>query len=98
MFQMMGVFAEFERAMIRERVMAGLARARAEGTKLGRRRIEATDANKAKAIRALRAEGNGLRLIAGKLEVGVGTVIRIPGEERALSCVADTVGSLSKGR
>ena len=29
MFQMLGVFAEFERAMIRERVMAGLARARA---------------------------------------------------------------------
>jgi len=36
MFQMMGVFAEFERAMIRERVMSGLARAREEGTKLGR--------------------------------------------------------------
>jgi DNA invertase Pin-like site-specific DNA recombinase len=31
MFQMMGVFAEFERAMIQERVRAGLARARAEG-------------------------------------------------------------------
>jgi DNA invertase Pin-like site-specific DNA recombinase len=31
MFQMLGVFAEFERAMIRERVMTGLARARAEG-------------------------------------------------------------------
>ena len=28
MFQMMGVFAEFERAMIRERVLAGLARAK----------------------------------------------------------------------
>lgn len=28
MFQMLGVFAEFERAMIRERVNAGLARAR----------------------------------------------------------------------
>src|ERR1700722_10276740 len=36
MFQMMGVFAEFERAMIQERVRAGLARARAEGTKSGR--------------------------------------------------------------
>ena len=36
MFQMLGVFAEFERAMIHERVMAGLARARAEGTQLGR--------------------------------------------------------------
>ena len=36
MFQMLGVFAEFERSMIHERVMASLARARAEGTQLGR--------------------------------------------------------------
>src|SRR2546425_11908181 len=35
MFQMMGVFAEFERAMIAERVRAGLARARSEGKRLG---------------------------------------------------------------
>jgi DNA invertase Pin-like site-specific DNA recombinase len=36
MFQMMGVFAEFERAIIQERVRAGLARARSEGKRLGR--------------------------------------------------------------
>jgi DNA invertase Pin-like site-specific DNA recombinase len=36
MFQMMGVFAEFERAMIQERVRAGLARAKSEGKRLGR--------------------------------------------------------------
>ena len=40
MFQMLGVFAEFERGIIRERVNAGLARARAKGTKLGRRRVK----------------------------------------------------------
>ena len=40
MFQMLGVFAEFERAMIRERVMTGLARARVEGKQLGRRTVE----------------------------------------------------------
>jgi DNA invertase Pin-like site-specific DNA recombinase len=39
MFQMLGVFAEFERAMIQERVRAGLARARAEGKQLGRPKI-----------------------------------------------------------
>jgi DNA invertase Pin-like site-specific DNA recombinase len=38
LFQMMGVFAEFERALIRERVNAGLARARAKGKVLGVRR------------------------------------------------------------
>ncbi len=36
MFGMLGVFAEFERAMIQERVRAGLARARARGRRLGR--------------------------------------------------------------
>jgi DNA invertase Pin-like site-specific DNA recombinase len=41
MFQMMGVFAEFERAIIQERVRAGLARAKSEGKRLGRPRIAA---------------------------------------------------------
>jgi DNA invertase Pin-like site-specific DNA recombinase len=39
MFQMLGVFAEFERSMIQERVRAGLARAKSEGKQLGRPRI-----------------------------------------------------------
>src|SRR5580704_15690348 len=38
MMQMVGSFAEFERAMIRERTSAGLAAARAEGRIGGRRR------------------------------------------------------------
>lgn len=77
MFQMMGVFAEFERAMIRERVNAGLARARADGTKLGRRPLEVTDAKKVGAIRASLAQGTGVRRIARGLGVGVGTVMRV---------------------
>src|SRR5262249_31902606 len=36
MFQMMGVFAEFERSMIQERVRAGLRRAKEQGKQLGR--------------------------------------------------------------
>ena len=36
MFQMLGVFAEFERAIIQERVRAGLQRAKREGKRLGR--------------------------------------------------------------
>ena len=35
MFQMMGVFAEFERAMIAERVRAGMARAKSQGKHCG---------------------------------------------------------------
>jgi DNA invertase Pin-like site-specific DNA recombinase len=38
MFQMMGVFAELERALIQERVRAGMARAKAEGKHVGRPR------------------------------------------------------------
>ena len=43
MFQMMGVFAEFERSMIVERVRAGVARAKASGTKSGERRSGAPE-------------------------------------------------------
>src|SRR3954465_10060888 len=60
MFQMLGVFAEFERAMIRERVLAGIARAREDGTQLGRPRIEETDAGKVAAVHALKAKGIGI--------------------------------------
>jgi len=77
MFQMMGAFAEFERAMIRERVLAGLARAKEQGTRLGRRRIEDADAAKAVAIRAALGSGKGIRRIARDLKVGVGTVLRL---------------------
>jgi DNA invertase Pin-like site-specific DNA recombinase len=77
MFQMMGVFAEFERAMIRERVLAGLSRAKAQGTKLGRKRLEGSDAKRVAAIKAHRSKGMGIRKIASELHVGVGTVLRV---------------------
>jgi len=40
MMQIMGSFAEFERSIIRERTMAGLDRARAQGKTLGRPRVK----------------------------------------------------------
>lgn len=74
MFQMCGVFAEFERAMIRERVMAGLARAKAQGKKLGR--PKATDDATRDAIREARSAGNSFRTIARQFDVSVGAVQR----------------------
>lgn len=74
MFQMLGVFAEFERGMIRERVNAGLARARANGTKLGRRPVEAKVEAR---IRALKAEGMGILRIGKMLGVGTSVVQRV---------------------
>ena len=78
MFQMMGVFAEFERAMIRERVRAGLARAKDEGKTLGRPK---TDPATEKAIRGALSKGNeGMHKIAARFGVGTGTVQRIRAE------------------
>jgi DNA invertase Pin-like site-specific DNA recombinase len=75
MFQMVGVFAELERAVIRERVLAGLARAKAEGKKLGRRRTDRSTERKIEL--ALSNGGRGIRRIARELGVGVGTVQRV---------------------
>ena len=77
MFQMMGVFAEFERSMIGERVNAGLARARAEGIQLGRPAEIAGDAAKVKAMKAARRAGKSIRTIAREFNVGVGTAQRL---------------------
>jgi DNA invertase Pin-like site-specific DNA recombinase len=81
MFGMMGVFAEFERAMIQERVRAGLARARSEGKQLGRPRINGATEN---AIRAAlkRKDRPGVRQIAASFGVSAGTVQRISRELR----------------
>lgn len=73
-FQLLGLFSEFERALIRERVLAGLARARAEGRKLGRPPLPAS---KEVEVRDALAAGYGTRRIARELRVGLGSVVRI---------------------
>ena len=79
MFQMLGVFSEFERAIIRERIKAGLARARSEGKVFGRPRVsEKMEA----AIRAARRKRKGIRRIARELGVGVSTVQRVVASDR----------------
>src|ERR1700704_73203 len=74
MFQMLGVFAEFERGIIRERVNAGLARAKANGTKLGRRRVKPSVEAR---ILELRANGDGILKIGKKLGIGTSVVQRV---------------------
>jgi DNA invertase Pin-like site-specific DNA recombinase len=74
MFQMCGVFAEFEQAMIRERVKAGLDRARSQGKTLGRPRTSATVEQK---IRVARQQGKGIKKIALELGIGVSVVQRV---------------------
>jgi DNA invertase Pin-like site-specific DNA recombinase len=77
MFQMMGVFAEFERSMIQERVRAGLRRAKDEGKQLGRPRIPAE--LEARILAALKTPDRteGVRKIAARFGVDPSTVQRI---------------------
>jgi DNA invertase Pin-like site-specific DNA recombinase len=80
LFQMMGVFAEFERSMIQERVRAGLKRAKAQGKRLGRPMVTA---DKDAAVRASLRAGNGILKTAAMVGVGSSVVQRIKGEMAA---------------
>ena len=78
LFGMMGVFAEFERGMIQERVRSGLARAKKHGTKSGKAiGRPATSAETEASIRELRAQGMGMLKIARELKCGVSVVQRV---------------------
>jgi DNA invertase Pin-like site-specific DNA recombinase len=70
MFQMLGVFAEFERGIIRERVNAGLARARANGVKLGRHRVKSS-------VEASGIRGTAFLRIGKELGIGTSVVQRV---------------------
>lgn len=75
MFQMVGVFSEFERSMISERVKTGLERVKKQGKKLGRK---ATITNKIKNnILELLNEGKPYSYIANELNVSKATVCRL---------------------
>ena len=93
MFQMCGVFAEFEKAMIVERVNAGLARAKASGVELGRgkrkdgersadeERWGMSKAELEKRILKLRRGGMGVLKIGRTLGVGTSLVQRAVTEQ-----------------
>lgn len=81
LFQMCGVFAEFERSMIRERVLAGVRRARAAGHQLGRKPLEQTDGKTVEKIYTLRRHGMGMKKIAKEVGVSSRTVWRLLQEE-----------------
>jgi DNA invertase Pin-like site-specific DNA recombinase len=72
MFQIIGAMAEFERALIQERVRAGLRNARAKGKRIGRPRQEVDSAK----VLALRAQGLSWRDVSSRLKLGLGTVYR----------------------
>ena len=75
MFGMLSVFSEFERSMIRERVIAGQQRAKAQGKHIGRK----TNVNDGiiTAVYQLRKNNVPIKRIAKDLQIGVGTVYEI---------------------
>ena len=89
MFQMCGVFAEFEKSMIVERVNAGIARAKEAGVEFGRgnrkdgtksadeKRWGMSRAELEKRILSLRKGGMGILKIGRTLKVGSGTVQKV---------------------
>jgi DNA invertase Pin-like site-specific DNA recombinase len=88
MFGMLGVFAAFEREIIQERVRAGMARARAEGLRVGRPKI---DPEKEEQIRTLLKAGVGLNSIARKVGCGVSAVQRVKREDAIVLCLPQQV-------
>lgn len=72
MFQIIGAMAEFERALIQERVRAGLRNAQAKGKRIGRPR-QAVDSAK---VLELRGQGLSWRHISKRLKLGLATVYR----------------------
>lgn len=77
LFQMLSVFAEFEREMIRERVVAGLERTKSKGTRLGRPKLDYSVRRK---IEIAMRKGKGIRPTARALGVSTTTVMKIKSE------------------
>jgi DNA invertase Pin-like site-specific DNA recombinase len=74
-FSIFGALAEFERNLIRERVIAGQNRAKAKGVKMGRP-TKMNDGLRS-AIQLLRTNGMGIKQIAREVGVGIGTVYSV---------------------
>src|SRR4029078_11316019 len=76
LFGVLGVFSEFERSMIQERVRSGIKRVRANGQRWGRRTIEETDPASCMKILELRRQGIGMAAIAKLVGMNSRTVWR----------------------
>src|SRR3954468_5792331 len=76
MFQMLGVFAEFERAIIVERINAGLAHAKAQGKSVTRPKVDEATIEHMRYLRSEAGGSHSLRWIAEEVGVGRGTVER----------------------
>ena len=81
MMHIIGAMAEFERSLIQERVVAGIAAARKRGVRMGRPKVYLS----AMKVRTLREAGTPWRAVAKKLDCGVGTAMKALREVRPLN-------------
>ena len=89
MMQMVGAFAEFERAMIRERTSAGLAQARTEG-RIGGRRRKIGDKQRAEIAESVLSGRKTAAEMARIYNVSQPTVSRIVSERRTAATLASS--------
>lgn len=75
LFSIIGSIAEFEREIIKERINAGINRARLQGKKLGR--PTTLNQNTSIAAKMLREKGTSIKKIASQLNIGVGSVYKV---------------------
>ncbi len=85
MFQMLGVFAEFERSMISNRVRAGQQRSRAAGVRFGRPPIPPIDLDR---VRKRLEQGQSIRVIAKATGISTASVMRV---KRSMATVEKAV-------
>ena len=93
MFLIMGVFAELERSVLVERTIAGQNRARRQGKKIGRPKINVMTIDK---IKRLSKEGLSIRKISNECKVSVGSVQKVVSEKVGVSLVEN--GDVHKTR
>jgi len=74
-FGIFSALGEYERELIRERINAGLARAKAQGKKLGR--PSNVNPSVVTSVKMLREKGHSIHTIAKQLRIGVGTTQKI---------------------
>jgi DNA invertase Pin-like site-specific DNA recombinase len=79
MLHIIGAMAEFERSLIQERVVAGIAAARKRGVRMGRPKRWVS----AEKVRAMREAGTPWRAVAKKLDCGIGTCMKALREDES---------------
>jgi DNA invertase Pin-like site-specific DNA recombinase len=87
-FQILGAVAEFERELLRARVVAGMAQARRAGKRIGRPALRHFGPGELERIRSLRMEGASVRKLAKDFATTQWMIAKLIGSSEAAESVA----------